>query len=97
VLLLFLLNHRTEQKGIDPIFENVTKIKPDNGEKFVSAYFKQQLVRNRRKESDKKTKQCTCQYCLAPAVAAIVTVAPTAAAAPTRNDNPPLLVKSTSC
>jgi hypothetical protein len=57
--LLLLLNHRAKQKGIDPIFENVTEIKPDNGEKFVSAYFKQQVVRNIRKESDKKTKQCT--------------------------------------
>jgi hypothetical protein len=58
--LHLFLNGRAEQKGIGPVFEGVNEIKPDNGEKFVSGYRKQQLVRNRRKQNDNKTKLCTC-------------------------------------
>jgi hypothetical protein len=38
---LAFLKKKAEQKGMGPIFDWVTAINPDNGEIFVSAYFKQ--------------------------------------------------------
>jgi hypothetical protein len=89
---LAFLNKIAEQKGMGPIFDWVTEINPDNGEIFVSAYFKQQLIRNQRKQIDKTTYLCTFHSCVSPAITT-TTVAAAAASTSTRNDNPPLLIQ----
>ena len=42
--MLAYLNAKAEQKGMGPIFDCVTNINPDNGELFLSAYHKQQMI-----------------------------------------------------
>jgi hypothetical protein len=88
--LLAYLNAKAEQKGLGPIFDLVTKINRDNGETFVSTYYNEQVVRNRNKQSDKKTKLCTCRDCQSPVASTIAAAArlPT----PTRK-RPPLSVQ----
>jgi hypothetical protein len=79
--LLQTLNIQAASKGMKPLFNFVTKCKPDNGEEFLSAYHRQQIVRNRQKKTNPKTKLCTCLDCKAPTIAVAPNLPP---------DNPPL-------
>jgi hypothetical protein len=79
--LLQYLNAQAVSKGMKPPFDGVTKCKADNGEEFMSTYHKQQMVRNIEKQTHKKTKLCTCLYCMPPSA----TIGPTLP-----RKNPPL-------
>jgi hypothetical protein len=61
--MLHHLNEVAVSKGLTPVFSNVRKLDPDNGEVFLSIYFKEQKERNTKFGADKHTNQCQCPIC----------------------------------
>lgn len=60
---LALLNKSAESQGLQPRFDFVTALGNDNGEVFLSKYFKQQDQRNKTVGQDKTTYLCLCAEC----------------------------------
>ena len=61
---LAYLNSQARNLGLSDAFEEVTPVKPDNGEVFLSEYFVEQNQRNATTGQDAKTHLCLCSSCL---------------------------------
>jgi hypothetical protein len=61
--LLDYLNRMAVSQTLQPIFSNVRCLKPDNGEVFLSTYFREQEKRNRLYGQDAKLSKCKCPSC----------------------------------
>jgi hypothetical protein len=61
---LHFLNELAQSKGLPIMFDNVHVISENNGEVFLSKYFKEQMVRNTTAGQDKKTAMCLCPTCM---------------------------------
>jgi hypothetical protein len=60
---LGVLNSEARRLRLSPIFGFVTPIHLDNGEVFLSKYYKEQKERNERLGQDEKTSMCLCPSC----------------------------------
>jgi hypothetical protein len=61
--LLHFLNELAQSKGLPTIFDDVHLISANNGEVFLSKYFKEQMVRNATVSQHTKTAMCLCPTC----------------------------------
>jgi hypothetical protein len=61
---LHFINQLAHRAGIDcDIHAGVTKLEPDNGEKFMSEYLDKQLTRNESLTPHPETSRCMCSKC----------------------------------
>jgi hypothetical protein len=61
---LHFINQLARQAGIDcDVHTGITKLQPDNGEKFLSEYLGEQLTRNEMLAPHPETSRCMCSKC----------------------------------
>ena len=64
-LLMAHLNKRAKELGLEQSFYNVRPLPEDNGEVFLSDYFKEQSCRDDKKLTNEETRRCLCHVCSA--------------------------------
>ena len=57
------LNQQAIDQGLPPPFKNVRTLRANNGERFLSDYFRDQVQRNKEMETTTKKPRCQCIDC----------------------------------
>jgi hypothetical protein len=60
---LLLVNSNAKSLGLEPPFQNVQILPPDNGERFFSEYLQEQKARNQNITSHVNNDRCQCPSC----------------------------------
>jgi hypothetical protein len=60
---LLIVNNNAKLLGLNPPFQNVFELRPDNGERFLSQYLVEQKKRNRTLTSHISNDRCQCLSC----------------------------------
>ena len=83
--MLAWVNGRCVELGIRPIFHDVHRVDKDNGERFMSQYLQQQMIRNRHLSLERVGMQCNCASCSAMPFPLFVNSQPNVPGTPTIN------------
>jgi hypothetical protein len=62
-LFLGLLNNKAKEANLQEPFINVRETPEDNGEVFLSEYFREQVQRNKEEQTDPNIRRCLCKDC----------------------------------